>query len=195
MSVLAYAGVERAQGRRVSALDALFVVAGSGVIAVLAQVAVPLPGNPVPVTGQTLGVLLVGAALGSSRGASSVLLYLAEGAVGLPVFAGGANLAERLATPATIGYLFGFVLGAFVVGLLAERRWDRKPLTALPAMLAGEVVIFACGVAWLAYALGLSMSSAVELGVVPFLAGEAVKVAVAAGLLPGAWSLLGRLKA
>ena len=192
MSVLAYAGGRRAAGRRAVAVDALFVLAGSLVIAVLAQVTIPLPGNPVPVTGQTLGVLLIGAALGSTRGALSVGAYVAEGALGVPVFAGGANLAGLLARPATLGYLLGFVLGAFVVGLLAERRWDRRPLTALPAMLAGEVVIFLCGVAWLTPLVNGSLTAAVQLGVLPFLAGEAVKVAVAATLLPGAWSLLGR---
>ena len=195
MSVLAEAGVRRRAARSTTlALDAVLVVIGSLVIAVLAQVAIPLPGTPVPITGQTLGVLLVGAALGAVRGPAAVILYLAEGALGLPVFAGGANLARLLANPATLGYLVGFVLAAYVVGALAERRWDRRPLTALPAMLAAEVVIFVCGVGWLGHVLHVSTAAAVRLGAWPFLPGEAMKVALAAGLLPGAWSLIGRLR-
>jgi biotin transport system substrate-specific component len=176
----------RTAGRAIG-YDLAAALVGSVLIALLAQAAV---GAPVPVTGQTLGVLLVGAALGSRRGALAALMYLAQGAAGLPVFAyGGFGLPYMLGP--TGGYLFGFVPAAFVVGALAERGWDRKPLTTVAAMAVGNVVIYAVGATWLAIHLG-SAGRALALGVAPFLIGDAIKIALAAALLPGAWKLLGR---
>lgn len=191
MNVLASAAVSRKEVRASVLTDVALVVAGSVLLAAAAQIAIRLPGNPVPVTGQTLGVLLVGACLGARRGTAAVLLYLAYGAAGLPVFAGASGGLALLSTSAaTGGYLVGFVPAAFVVGALAERKWDRRPLTALPAMVLGEVVIFAVGVTWLAGALNVSVGAAVGLGLTPFLLGEGLKLAVATGLLPGAWAFL-----
>jgi biotin transport system substrate-specific component len=170
--------------------DALLILAGSLLIAAGAQVSIPLPFTPVPVTGQTFSVLLVGAALGWRRGFLAVLLYLAEGAMGLPVFAGGAAGPGTFLRPSG-GYLIGFPLGAALTGLLAGRGWDRRPLGAAAAMFLGSLVILGLGCAWLSFHVG-GLGRAFMLGVLPFLPGDMVKVALAAGLLPGAWKLLGR---
>jgi biotin transport system substrate-specific component len=171
------------------AYDAACVIAGSLLIALSAQVVFPLPFSPVPITAQTLAVLLVGAALGSRRGVLAVLLYLAEGVLGMPVFAGGGAGLVRLVGP-TGGYLAGLVVAAFVTGWLAERGWDRRPATALLAMLAGSIAIYVCGLAWLAHFVG--PSRVLTLGLLPFLPGDAVKLAAATALLPAAWAVLGR---
>jgi biotin transport system substrate-specific component len=163
---------------------AVLVVLGSALVALSAQVAIPLPGSPVPVTGQTFAVLLVGAALGSRLGAASVGLYVVEGLMGLPVFAGGTSGPARLAGP-TGGYLAGFVIAAYVVGSLAERGWDRRVWSCVLAMLAGEIVIYVFGLAWLSrFPLP---SGVLQAGLLPFLVGDAYKVALAAVALPAAW--------
>jgi biotin transport system substrate-specific component len=177
------------------ASDILRVVLGSLLVAVCAQISLPL--QPVPITGQTLGVLLVGALLGSRRGVASLLVYLAEGLVGLPVFAGGTSAWSPSVVPGvpviagpTAGYLLGFVLAAGLVGWLAERGWDRRVWSAALAMVVGNLVIYACGLAWLARfvpAAGL-----LGAGLLPFLPGDAVKIALAAAALPGAWQLTRR---
>lgn len=160
------------------------VAGGSLVLALTAQVAVPLPWSPVPVTGQTFGVLLIGAALGSRLGLATVVAYLAEGAMGLPVFApGGAPGLARFAGP-TAGYLAGFALAAFVVGWLAERGWDRRPDRTVVAMVLGLAVIYAAGL--LGLARFLPADRLLDAGLLPFLPGEALKVALAAVLLPAA---------
>lgn len=168
----------------------LAVIAGSIAIGVSAQVSIGIPIGPVPITGQTLVVLLIGAAYGSRLGAATVLAYLAQGAVGMPVFAnGGAGLA--VLTGPTGGYLAGFVMAAFLVGWLAERGWDRRAATTVLAMVAGNAVIYACGVTRLAEFIG--WDRVWSAGVQPFLAGDALKVALASGILPGAWWLRERL--
>ena len=131
----------------------LLVPAASLLIAAAAQVAIPLPFTPVPLTGQTFGVLLTGMALGSRRGALAVALYVLEGAVGLPFFAGGAAGLAKLLGP-TGGYLFAFPIAAFVAGLLAERGWDRKPLTTVLGMLLASLTIFIFGALWLSRFVG-----------------------------------------
>ncbi len=170
--------------------DALLVLVFSLVTALSAQIAVPLPFSPVPLTGQTFGVLLTGALLGPRLGALALLLYLTEGACGLPFFAGGASGLARFAGP-TGGYLAAYPLAAALVGSLATRGWDRRPLTMLAAMLTGSVVIFALGASWLAHFVG-GASHALLLGVLPFLPGDAVKALLAAGLLPLGWKWMGR---
>jgi len=160
---------------------------GSLLIAVLAQVRIPLPFTPVPVTGQTLGVLLIAAAFGSRLGAATVALYIAEGALGLPFFAGGGSGAAYLLGP-TGGYLAGFVVAAYVVGSLAEKGLDRRWYTALPAFLVGQGIIYLLGVSWLALYVGLERSLAA--GLVPFVLGDAVKALVAGLALPSAWALV-----
>lgn len=170
--------------------EAMLVVGGSAFITLFAQVAIPLPFSPVPITGQTFAVLLVGALFGGSRGGLSVLLYLLEGAVGLPVFAGGAAGLARLAGP-TGGYLVGFVVAAFVVGLLAQRGWDRRVESTALAMLVGNVLIYAFGLSGLAHFVGVE--KAFSLGFLPFIVGDLLKLTLAALALPAGWKLLGWL--
>jgi biotin transport system substrate-specific component len=144
--------------------------------------------TPVPITGQTLGVLLAGTALGWRRAAAAMALYAVAGIAGVPWFAGHASGYVG----ASFGYIVGFFLAATLCGYLAGRRADRSVLRSVPAMLAGEVVIYAVGVTWLAVSLHLSLGTAISEGLTPFLAGDAIKAAIAAGLLPAAWALAGR---
>ncbi len=169
-------------------LDSLLVLGGSLFVALLSQVRVQVGFSPVPITAQTLAVLLVGATLGSRRGALAMLTYLAEGAMGLPVFA-GAGGAARLVGP-TGGYLVGFVVAAFIVGWLAEHGWDRRPITTALAMLAGTAAIYLFGVSWLAILMG--SDKALTLGLYPFLVGDALKLVLAMALLPAGWWLVGQ---
>jgi biotin transport system substrate-specific component len=176
-------------GARASALlrDAGIVLAASALMALLAQLAIPLP--VVPITGQTLGVLLIGAALGSKKGSLAMLAYLAEGALGAPVFAGGSGGIAVLGGP-TAGYLYGFVVAAFVVGWLAERGFDRNLFTAGLAMLVGEVAMYAVALPWLSFYV--PADKLLSVGFIPFIPGDLVKLVIAAALLPAAWKLLGR---
>jgi biotin transporter BioY len=170
------------------AYDAVLVIGGSLFIALCAQFTIHV--GPVPITGQTLGVLLTGVLLGSRRGSLSVLAYLAQGIAGLPVFAPGGPLGlARLLGP-TGGYLLGFVAAAYVTGLLAERSWDRKMVTALLAILIGNIVIYAFGLPWLGLFVGVE--SALPLGLYPFVTGDILKAFLAAALLPVGWRLLNR---
>ncbi|MFN2416714.1 MAG: biotin transporter BioY [Pyrinomonadaceae bacterium] len=186
-----YAKAETLVGAFVAPSDwarsALVVVGFSLLTALAAQVVVPLPWTPVPLTGQTFAVLLTGALLGPRLGALAMLAYLAEGAAGLPFFRGGAGGGGHL-SGATAGYLFAFPAAAYVTGYLAERGWDRRFVTAAAAMALGSVVILACGWAWLSLAVG--GAQALRLGVLPFLPGDVVKIALAAAALPAGWALL-----
>ncbi len=164
--------------------DIALVGAGAALIAVAAQIQIPM--IPVPMTMQTFAVLLVAATLGFSRGAASTALYLALGAFGLPVFAGAAAL--KAAMP-TLGYLIGFVLAAAVIGFLAEKGFTKNPLKLALAFTAGSLVIYGSGVIGLMAILGIDFSTAVSVGVVPFLFGDIVKAVLAAALLPLAWKL------
>jgi biotin transport system substrate-specific component len=143
----------------------------------------------VPVTGQTFAVLLTGAALGANRGAAGQLLYVGLGLVGLPFYADGAS-GVSVVFGATGGYLLAFPIAAWVCGRLAEARFDRTPVKALPAFTLGSLIVFAIGVPWLAVSADLSLAKAIELGFVPFIPGGIVKAAAAAGLLPSAWKLV-----
>lgn len=169
--------------------DVLLVLAGTGLVAGAAQISIPLPFTPVPITGQTFAVLLTGAALGARRGAAAIVLYVLEGLAGLPVFAGGASGLARLLGP-TGGYLLGFIAAAYLTGTLAERGWDRTIRWAAAAMAAGNLVIYLFGVPWLAIFLG--WPKAVTGGLLPFIPGDLLKLAAAALALPGAWALLRR---
>jgi biotin transport system substrate-specific component len=168
--------------------DFVLILAGSLLVAIFAQVSIPLPFTPVPITGQTFAVLLVGAALGSRRGILAMLLYLIEGALGLPFFAGGASGFQVL-IGATAGYLIGFMAAAYLIGLLAERGLDRSVKTSILPILAGTALIYIFGVSWLAIELG-SFSKAIAAGLLPFLIGDAIKLIAAALALPGAWKLV-----
>lgn len=164
-----------------AAHQAAAVVLASLFIALCAQVSIPLPFTPVPLTGTTLGVLYAGALLGARRGAAAVLLYLLEGSLGLPFFAGGAAGFLHFLGP-TGGYLVGFVPAAFVTGLLAERGWDRTPARAFAMMFLGSLVLFAFGLAGLARFV--PAGDLLRLGFLPFLPGDLLKSAASAGLLP-----------
>lgn len=179
---------------RSTAATASLVVGFALLTALAAQVRIPLPFTPVPITGQTFAVLLAGAALGSVAGAASQVLYVVLGAVGLPFYAGGAS-GWTVATGATGGYLVGFIVAAWVVGTLAERRQDRTVATAVPAFLLGSVVIHLFGVPWLAAILDVGWTEAAGLGSVPFIPGDLVKIALAGVLLPAAWRLTGHTRA
>lgn len=167
------------------------VGAAAALTALAAQWRIPLPFTPVPITGQTFAVLLSGAALGMRLGALSQLLYLAMGAVGLPVFTEASGGIDTF-LGGTAGYLVGFVVAAGIVGRLAEAGQDRRVLSAVTSFIAGSAVIYAFGMAGLMINLDMTVQSAFANGVVPFLVGDALK-AVSAGLvLPAAWRLTGR---
>lgn len=168
----------------------ILAVAGTALLTVSAKIQVPF--YPVPMTMQTFAVLVIGMAFGWRLGAVTVLLYLAEGALGLPVFAGtpakGIGLAY-MAGP-TGGYLAGFLVSAMAVGYLGERGWDRNPWTTLAAMILGTALIFGLGYVWLSHLIG--MAKALQFGVLPFLWGAAFKIALAASLLPFFWKFMMR---
>lgn len=154
-----------------------------------AYVSIPLPFTPVPITGQTFAVMLIGMVLGRTLGAGVVLAYLIEGACGLPVFAGGAMGLPALIGP-TGGYLMGFVVAAWVTGFLAEHKWDRNYLLSALAMLIGHAIVFAAGMAWLyRYVPG---DQVIALGLAPFVVGTIIKVVAAAGVLPAIWKFMGK---
>jgi biotin transport system substrate-specific component len=163
--------------------DVLLIVGAAGFVGALAQVSIHLSFTPVPITGQTLGVLLAGTALGWRRAAAAMALYAIAGVAGLPWFAGGtAGYAS-----ASFGYIVGFFFAATACGYLAGRGADRNVLKSVPAMLVGEVIIYAFGLTWLALDLHLSAAATLSDGLTPFLAGDAIKAAIAAGLLPLVW--------
>ncbi len=175
----------------IRARDLALVVAGALLTALCAQISIPVPGSPVPITGQTFAVLLGGAGLGAARGASSQGLYATLGLIGLPLYSEGESGPDIL-FGATGGYIFGFVLAAYVVGRLAERQHDRTPLKALPLFTIGSLIIFALGVPWLAVSADMSPVEALDAGFVPFIPGGIVKALAAAALLPAAWRLVYR---
>jgi biotin transport system substrate-specific component len=172
--------------------DVLLVLAGTGLVAVAAQVSIPLPFTPVPITGQTFAAVLVGASLGSVRGFSSLLLYMLLGMAGAPIYSDQTSGMEVISGP-TGGYIVGFAIAAALTGYLAERRWDRKVSTAIAAMLTGNVVIYLVGLPWLAVDLGTNLEKTLELGLYPFVAGDVFKLYLAAALLPTAWKLVERV--
>lgn len=171
------------------ATDLVFIAAGAGLTAAAAQIAVPL--WPVPVTGQTLAVLLVGVFLGATRAALSLTLYAVLGIVGLPVFSDASSGWSVIAGP-TGGYIIGFIFAAAFTGWLAQRQWDRTPLWALLAFLLGSVIPFAFGLPWLAAALGNlglanDLDSVLSAGFYPFIVGGVVKALLGAGIISLAW--------
>jgi biotin transport system substrate-specific component len=184
-------------GSRVTALvaDAVLVAIGVALIGLSAQVTFHLPNTPVPFTGQTFAVLLVGGAYGAVRALATLAAYLVVGGVGYGVFAGHASGWDVLKfTSATGGYLVGMLVAAALVGWLADRGWDRHAVRSLPAMVLGNIVIYAFGYFWLKHALGLSANAAWHAGVRPFLPGDAVKILLAAGLLPLGWKVVDAIR-
>ncbi len=174
--------------------------AGSALIAGLAQVSISLPFTPVPITGQTLGVLLVGAAYGPALGSATLALYLLWGVAGLAVFAPNADgshdtgIAVLELASVTGGYLWAFVVSSALVGWLSRRGWDRDLRSSIGAMLLGSIVIYAIGVPWLMASLDVPLETGLEYGLYPFVIGDTIKMLLAAGLLPAAWKLLERFK-
>ncbi|MCW7945286.1 biotin biosynthesis protein BioY [Streptomyces hygroscopicus] len=166
--------------------DIALVVGGAALTGLAAQISVPVPGSPVPVTGQTFAALLVGTSLGAGRGLLALALYALAGVAGVPWFAGGSS---GVAAP-SFGYILGMLLAATVVGALARRGADRSMLRTAGAMLLGEAIIYAVGVPYLALATGCSATAAIAAGLTPFLIGDALKAALAMGMLPAAWKLV-----
>ena len=171
------------------AYEVLIVVAGSLLVALCAQIYIDLP--LVPITGQTFGVLFLGALLGARRGFLCLSLYAVEGLLGLPVFA-EATAGPLILLGPTGGYIVGFIAAATVTGFLAERGWDRNVLTAFAAFLIGTLVIYLFGVPRLAFVAQLDFVTAIQVGVLPFIAGAFIKIFLAMTLLPAGWSLLGK---
>jgi len=170
--------------------DVLLVCAGAGLIAASAQISFKLPFTPVPITGQTFSVLLVGASLGTVRGGAGGLLYVLLGLV-FPVYAAGGEGWDVI-VGASGGYLLSYPFAAALTGYLAERRWDRRFSSAIGAMLTGNVVIYLFGLPWLAVVLNTNLEKTLELGLYPFVPGDTFKLYLAAAALPAAWRLARR---
>jgi len=171
--------------------DAALIVVGAGIIAASAQISIKLPFTPVPITGQTFSVLVVGASLGMIRGAASALLYVLVGMLGAPIYASG-NGGLDVITGASGGYLVGYPFVSALTGWLAEQRWDRRFSSAVGAMLTGNVVIYLFGLPWLAVVLNTGLEKTLELGLYPFVPGDTFKLYLAAAALPAAWKLVDR---
>jgi biotin transport system substrate-specific component len=173
----------------------LFVAAGVAFISLLAQIAIPVPGSPVPVTGQTLAVLLIGTTYGARLGVLTFATYLLAGIAGAPIFAPSATSAnhgiDRL-IGATGGYLVGMLAASLVLGYLADRKADQKFRTSFPALLLGDAIIFTFGLIWLQHTLDLSWSKTIAAGFTPFILGEALKIAITATSLPLVWRRISR---
>ncbi len=181
---------------RSSALtQVLFVAAGVAFISLLAQIAIPVPGSPVPVTGQTLAVLLIGTTYGARLGVLTFATYLLAGIAGAPIFAPSATSAnhgiDRL-IGATGGYLVGMLIASLVLGYLADRKADQKFRTSFPALLLGDAIIFTFGLLWLQQTLDLSWAKTIAAGFTPFILGEAIKIAITATSLPLVWRRISR---
>jgi biotin transport system substrate-specific component len=171
------------------ARELTLVIGGSLAIAAAAQLRIPLPFTPVPVTAQTFAVLLIGVLYGAKRGAATVLTYLSLGIMGLPVFAAAPPGPGALLSP-TAGYLAGYVAATWVTGALSERGWDRKPWSTALAMAIGSCLILAFGTLWLSRFVG--WDRALQTGFLPFVPGDLLKIAMATALLPSGWKLIGR---
>jgi biotin transport system substrate-specific component len=168
--------------------DIVLVVGAASFVGVLAQISIHLSFTPVPITGQTLGVLLAGTSLGWKRGTAAMTLYAVAGLVGVPWFAGH----ESGYVGASFGYILGFIVCAALCGYLAEHGADRSIVKSIPAMVVGEIVMYGVGVAWLGIYLHVGGAKAISLGLTPFLVGDAIKATLAATLLPVAWKLVAR---
>jgi biotin transport system substrate-specific component len=181
------ASLERA-GAPARVRDIALVVGGAALTGIAAQIAVPVPGSPVPVTGQTFAALLVGTAFGAGRGFLALALYALVGMAGVPWFQAGTSGPGG----ASFGYIIGMLLAATAVGALARRGGDRSVLRTAGTMAVGSAIVYAVGVPYLMAATGMGLGAALAAGVVPFLIGDALKAALAMGALPTAWKLAGR---
>ena len=179
--------------RSTAAINVALAVGGATFIALMAQLSFPIPGSPVPFTGQTLAVLLVGTSFGATLGTATFSLYIAAGVAGLPVFTQSTSGLSHL-TGATGGYLVGMLFASYISGSLAEKKFDQKFLTVIPSMLVSTVAIFTCGLLWLHHATSQSWSWTIAHGLTPFIAVEALKIAIASTSLPVVWRFITRLK-
>ena len=176
--------------RSTALTHATFIVGGTLFIAALAQIAVPVPGSPVPVTGQTLAVYLIGTTYGARLGFATFATYLLAGVAGAPVFAaaiGATSHGIARLTGATGGYLIGMLVATFVLGALADRKADQKFKTSFPALTLGSAIVFAFGLIWLKTSLDLSWAATISAGLTPFIFGELLKIAITATSLPLIW--------
>ena len=164
-----------------------FIVGGTLFIAALAQIAIPVPGSPVPVTGQTLAVYLIGTTYGARLGFATFATYLLAGSAGAPVFAPAATQGLARLTGATGGYLIGMLIAVLVLGALADRKADQKFKTSFPALILGSVIVFAFGLIWLNVSLNLTWAQTISAGLTPFIFGEVIKIAITATSLPLIW--------
>lgn len=171
------------------ATNALLALTGVAFLSAMAQIALPIPGSPVPVTGQTLGALLIGASYGRALGASTFALYLAIGIAGAPVFSQQGHGIAKLIGP-TGGYLIGMLLATVVLSFLASKRWDKKVHTAVASMIIGQIIIFVPGLLWLQQSTGKDWSWTINAGLTPFIFGEILKIAIAASALPAIWRVV-----
>jgi biotin transport system substrate-specific component len=172
--------------------DALLVLGGTGLVAACAQISVNLGFTPVPVTGQTFAVVLVGASLGAVRGTASLMLYLWLGVAGAPIYAHHDH-GWNVLTSASGGYIVGFLIASSVTGWLAEHRWDRRFSSSVSAMLTGNVIIYLVGLPWLAVVLNTNLEKTLEYGLYPFVPGDVFKLYLAGALLPAAWRVVERV--
>ena len=172
--------------RSTTATKVALVIGGIAFLGLMAQIAVPVPGSPVPVTGQTLGALLLGSAYGASLGFTTFASYLIIGFLGAPVFASGAHGLTRV-TGATGGYLVGMLLASLITGYLAGRKWDQRVTTVVPTMILGDLVIFSAGLFWLHHSIHATWATTFKLGLTPFILGEVIKIAIASTAMPTLW--------
>ena len=164
-----------------------FIVGGTLFIAALAQIAIPVPGSPVPVTGQTLAVYLIGTTYGARLGFATFATYLLVGIAGAPVFAPAATVGLARLTGATGGYLIGMLVATLILGALADRKADQKFKTSFPALIFGSVIVFTFGLIWLNVSLNLTWAQTISAGLTPFIFGEVIKIAITATSLPLIW--------
>ena len=164
-----------------------FIVGGTLFIAALAQIAIPVPGSPVPVTGQTLAVYLIGTTYGARLGFATFSTYLLAGIAGAPVFAPAATQGLARLTGATGGYLIGMLVATLILGALADRKADQKFKTSFPALIFGSVIVFTFGLIWLNVSLNLTWAQTISAGLTPFIFGEVIKIAITATSLPLIW--------
>lgn len=169
--------------------NTLLATGGVAFLSLMAQIVVPIPGSPVPVTGQTLGALLIGASYGRALGATTFALYLALGIAGAPVFSQQGHGIAKLLGP-TGGYLIGMFLATVVLSFLASKRWDKRIHTAIISMLIGQVLIFTSGLIWLQQSTGRDWAWTINAGLTPFILGEIVKLTIAATALPTLWQVV-----
>jgi biotin transport system substrate-specific component len=176
--------------RSTALTHALFIVSGVAFISLMAQISIPVPGSPVPVTGQTLAALLVGTTYGARLAVATFATYILAGIAGAPIFAPSETLPSHgidRVMSATGGYLIGMLVASLLLGYLADRKADQKFATSFPALILGEITIFGFGLVWLHNSLDLSWSATISAGLTPFILGEVLKIAIVGTSLPLIW--------